>query len=88
MESFPLLGFLLGFITVSVFGWLALSGVVKVYRETEGSPWVRLVSILAGIFLSVIWIGSAITAFMVGPVSVTVGLILVAGLLVLMFKIG
>ena len=68
------------------FGWVALRGVVKIYREKEENPFVRFFAIICGIILGSIWLGAAVVIIVVDPVGTIFGAFVIALVVVWMLK--
>ena len=77
----PLMAIILG-----IFGWVALRGVMKIYREKEGNPFVRFFAIICGIILGSMWLGAAVFIIVVDPVGTIFGAFVIALVVVWMLK--
>ena len=71
-------------IIMGIFGWVAFTGVIKIYREKEGNPLVRFVAIICGILLGSVWIAVPIVLLMYDPMGTIFGLIVIAGVVIWM----
>ena len=65
-------------IILGIFGWIAFSGVMKIYRDKEGNPLVRFIGIICGIFLGSIWLAGAVFIIVYDPVGTIFGAFVIA----------